>query len=62
MPITFPFFLFSRPVENALRWIRIDASPSLPDPGFTDPRLAEAQRRILERLPPHLRRDLFRDE
>jgi hypothetical protein len=27
-----------------------------------DPRVIEALRRLAERLPPHLRRDLFRDE
>lgn len=57
MPITFPFFLFAKPAENALRWIRLDIGPSLPDAC-----LAEAQRKIAERLPPHLRRDVMRDE
>jgi hypothetical protein len=65
MPITFPFFLFAKPIENALRWIRLDARPSPIDLGLADrpdPGLAEAQRRIAESLPPHLRRDLIRDE
>lgn len=57
MPITFPFFLFAKPVQSALRWVRIDLGPSLPDPS-----LAEAQRRLAESLPPHLRRDMIRDE
>jgi len=57
MPIAFPFFLFAKPIEGALRWIRIDKGPPLPDPS-----LAEAQRRIAEQLPPHLRRDVLRDE
>ena len=60
MPITFPFLLFAKPAE-ALRWIRLDTGPPLAalEPG---PRLVEAQRRLAERLPPHLRRDVFRDE
>ena len=57
MPISFPFFLFARPIENALRWIRLDADPPLPDTS-----LAEARRKIAQSLPPHLRRDVIRDE
>ncbi len=57
MPIAFPFFLFARPVQGALRWIRLDTRPPPLDPG-----VAEAQRRIAESLPPHLRRDVLRDE
>jgi hypothetical protein len=60
MPIAFPFFLFAKPAE-ALRWIRLDTGPPLA--GLKpDPRLIEAQRRVAERLPSHLRRDVFRDE
>ena len=62
MPIDFPFFLFAKPAESILRWIRLDAGPLLPDASTVDPAWAEAQRRIAERLPPHLRRDVMRDE
>jgi hypothetical protein len=62
MPIAFPFFLFAKPSESVLRWIRFDAGPSLPGAGAPDPTWAEAQKRIAERLPPHLRRDVLRDE
>ena len=57
MPIAFPFFLFAKPAQSALRWIRLDTGP--PPPG---PSLAETQRRIAASLPPHLRRDVLRDE
>jgi len=57
MPIAFPFFLFAKPAQGVLRWIRLDTGP--PPPG---PSLAETQRRIAESLPPHLRRDVLRDE
>jgi hypothetical protein len=60
MPIAFPFFLFAKPAE-ALRWIRLDTGPPLADLK-PDPRLLEARRRLVERLPPHLRSDLLRDE
>jgi hypothetical protein len=61
MPIAFPFFLFAKPAESALRWIRLDTGPPLADLK-PDPRLIEVQRRLAERLPPHLRRDVLRDE
>jgi hypothetical protein len=57
MPIAFPFFLFAKPTQSVLRWIRLDMGPPALDAG-----LAEAQRRIAESLPPHLRRDVLRDE
>ena len=57
MPITFPFFLFAKPVQGALRWIRLDAGPPP-----LDCSALEAQRRIAQSLPPHLRRDVLRDE
>jgi hypothetical protein len=57
MPIAFPFFLFAKSVGRALRWIRLDTGPPP-----SDPSVAEAQRRIAESLPPHLRRDVSRDE
>ena len=57
MPIDFPFFLFAKPTQSVLRWIRLDTRPTAPDSS-----LAEAQRRIAQSLPPHLRRDVLRDE
>ena len=57
MPIDFPFFLFAKPTQSVLRWIRLDTRLPAPDPG-----LAETQRRIAQSLPPHLRRDVLRDE
>ena len=57
MPIDFPFFLFAKPTQSVLRWIRLDTGPPAPDAN-----LAEAQRRIAESLPSHLRRDVLRDE
>ena len=57
MPITFPFFLFAKPAQSVLRWIRIDTGPPAPE---ISPE--EAQRRIAQSLPPHLRRDVLRDE
>lgn len=62
MPITFPFFLFAKPMQSALRWIRIDLGPAQVDSIGADPSLAEAQRKIAQGLPPHLRRDVMRDE
>jgi hypothetical protein len=62
MPISFPFFLFAEPAQRALRWIRIDLSPPLPErsPGETE--RIRLERDLEARLPPHLRRDVLRDE
>ncbi|MEI9890199.1 MAG: hypothetical protein WDN45_05850 [Caulobacteraceae bacterium] len=62
MPTAFPFFLFAGPAEHALRWIRIDKGPPSLDPSLPNRDWAGAQRRIAESLPPHLRRDVLRDE
>lgn len=62
MPISFPFFLFAKPMQGALRWIRLDTAARPPDAGLPDPTWAEAQRRIAENLPPRLRGDVLRDE
>ncbi len=61
MPITFPFFLFAKPAENVLRWIRIDRA-ALADSSLPESSWSGARRRIAERLPPHLRHDVLRDE
>jgi hypothetical protein len=62
MPISFPFLLFVRPARSALRWIRTDLDPPLPDapPGEAD--RARLEQELAQRLPPRLSRDVLRDE
>lgn len=62
MPISFPFLLFARPVGRALRWIRTDLDPPLPDPPPGEADRVRLERELAGRLPPRLARDLLRDE
>jgi hypothetical protein len=62
MPISFPFLLFAKPALNALRWIRTDLDPPLPDlnPGEAD--RVRLDQELGRRLPQRVLRDVLRDE
>jgi hypothetical protein len=62
MPVSFPFLLFAKPALSALRWIRIDLDPPLPElrPGEAD--CARLEQDLARRLPQRFLRDVLRDE
>jgi hypothetical protein len=62
MPISFPFLLFARPALSALRWIRTDLDPPLPDLSPGEAERARLEQALASRLPPRLARDVLRDE
>ena len=62
MPISFPFFLFAKPLGAALRWIRTDLDPPLPDLPPGEAERVRLEQDLARRLPPPLARDVLRDE
>ncbi|HEY4030948.1 MAG TPA: hypothetical protein VGM25_11435 [Caulobacteraceae bacterium] len=62
MPISFPFFLLAKPLAEALRWIRTDLDPPLPGLSPGEAERVRLERVLARRLPPHLARDVLRDE
>jgi len=62
MPLSFPFLLFAKPLGSALRWIRTDLDPPLPYLPTGEADRARLESELGRRLPPHLARDVLRDE
>jgi hypothetical protein len=62
MPISFPFLLFAKPFTSALRWIRTDLDPPLPDLPAGEAERVRLEQELARRLPPRLARDVLRDE
>jgi hypothetical protein len=62
MPIAFRFLPFAAPALKALLWIRFDAGAPLHGPRVADQQQAILVRELAKRPPPHLARDVLRDE
>jgi len=62
MPISFPFLLFAKPAQTALRWIRLDLGPPPANPPLGEAEPARLERALAGHLPPRLKRDVLRDE
>jgi hypothetical protein len=62
MPITFRFFLFARPALDALKLVRFEARAPQHGPPAQDVQQARLAEELAKRLPPHLQRDVLRDE
>jgi hypothetical protein len=62
MPISIRFLLFTRPVFDAIKLIRFEPGVQWHFQRPLDAQQAMLARELAKRLPPHLTRDVLRDE
>jgi hypothetical protein len=62
MPIAFSLLTFARPALRLLLRMRFETGAPLHGPRAADAQQAMLVRELCKRLPPHLARDILRDE